>query len=70
MSKLNYHLIPNKYNKPFSITAKSAGIELIRVLEAIPEEERIDALAIAVKVYTEDSDKIQELRKIAKELDD
>lgn len=64
----DYRLIASQYSKPFSMTAKSAGLEIIRILDAIPETEQIDALAIAVKVFTEDSETIQNLRKAVREM--
>ncbi len=59
-----------KYHKKKSLTAKSAGLDIICILESIPETERIDALAVAIKCYTYDSEAIRNLRKAAKELNE
>lgn len=69
-SNSDYHLIAKSQSKPLSMTARSAGLELVRILENIPATERIPALAVAVKVYTEDSETIQNLRKAVREMNE
>lgn len=63
-----YRKIAWKSRKPFSLISNTAGIALIQVLESIPEKDRIDALAIAVKVYTEDTVATRRLRNAVRKM--
>lgn len=56
-----------RYGKEMTMSAKSAGLEILLILELLKDDEALDALAIAIKVYTEDSGAIRRLRETLKE---